>query len=285
MEQRGMHPQRISHQTVHAYGHPSFEQSPLYPGFPELLGGSPKATQLPRPLPPYIQQHYTLDRGPPMEVHKSPPSHRSSDRPHGHPSRRHHPASPPQLQQPQPRQATAYSVFPQDHEAYHTTHVFSTQFSRAQLPQLPAHSMPLNPWGVAALADNANTQLKETEGGLPHTFESIYPSDQQSLSPLTATHPSSYEQAVSPKGSPTSMQNTSPTSPTSFQGNNEGNVTAENSPQPRTWGGAGSLDPATGVFSRAADHPRIRTAQACEKCRARKAKVCLLSLFIRVSRW
>lgn len=38
---------------------------------------------------------------------------------------------------------------------------------------------------------------------------------------------------------------------------------------------AGSLDPATGIFYRTPEHPRLRTAQACEKCRTRKAKVCL----------
>ncbi|KAF8823178.1 hypothetical protein HHX47_DHR10000069 [Lentinula edodes] len=35
---------------------------------------------------------------------------------------------------------------------------------------------------------------------------------------------------------------------------------------------AGSLDPSTGVFYRMPEHPRLRTAQACEKCRTRKAK-------------
>ncbi|KAG6818703.1 hypothetical protein H0H93_002648 [Arthromyces matolae] len=35
---------------------------------------------------------------------------------------------------------------------------------------------------------------------------------------------------------------------------------------------AGSLDLATGIFYRSYDSPRLRTAQACEKCRARKAK-------------
>ncbi|KIK78720.1 hypothetical protein PAXRUDRAFT_312570 [Paxillus rubicundulus Ve08.2h10] len=35
---------------------------------------------------------------------------------------------------------------------------------------------------------------------------------------------------------------------------------------------AGSLDPTTGIFYRTPDHPRMRTAQACEKCRVRKAK-------------
>lgn len=38
---------------------------------------------------------------------------------------------------------------------------------------------------------------------------------------------------------------------------------------------AGSLDVTTGVYQRVPDHPRVRTAQACEKCRIRKAKVCL----------
>lgn len=37
---------------------------------------------------------------------------------------------------------------------------------------------------------------------------------------------------------------------------------------------AGALDPTTGIFYRPPDHPRLRTAQACEKCRTRKAKVC-----------
>jgi hypothetical protein len=36
---------------------------------------------------------------------------------------------------------------------------------------------------------------------------------------------------------------------------------------------AGSLDPTTGIFYRTPEHPRLRTAQACEKCRIRKAKV------------
>ncbi|OCH88831.1 hypothetical protein OBBRIDRAFT_836276 [Obba rivulosa] len=41
---------------------------------------------------------------------------------------------------------------------------------------------------------------------------------------------------------------------------------------PTSWSLSGSLDPATGVFQRAPEHPRLRTAQACEKCRIRKAK-------------
>jgi hypothetical protein len=44
-------------------------------------------------------------------------------------------------------------------------------------------------------------------------------------------------------------------------------------PQIPRWTLAGSLDPTTGIFYRAPEHPRLRTAQACEKCRTRKAKV------------
>jgi hypothetical protein len=47
---------------------------------------------------------------------------------------------------------------------------------------------------------------------------------------------------------------------------------------------AGSLDPATGIFYRTPEHPRLRTAQACEKCRTRKAKVCL-SQDLTIARW
>ncbi|KZT00900.1 uncharacterized protein LAESUDRAFT_764217 [Laetiporus sulphureus 93-53] len=39
-----------------------------------------------------------------------------------------------------------------------------------------------------------------------------------------------------------------------------------------SWSVTGSLDPATGVYQRVPEHPRMRTAQACEKCRVRKAK-------------
>lgn len=269
-----MHPQRITHQAVHAYGPSSLDPlslpSPLYPDFPEPLGGGSKATLLPRPLPPYVQPHYILHRDTPMDAQESPPpSHRSSDRHHGH---LRHPTSPPQLQQPQPRQAAAYTLFPPGHEAYNPAHVFPTQLSRA--PQRSAH-LPLDPWAMAAFTDNANAHPTEMQGCIPHIYESMG-SHQQPLSPLVTTYHPTYSQAVPPKPSPTATRITD-LSLTSFpsRGKSEGNATAENSPQLRSWGGAGSLDPATGVFSRAADHPRIRTAQACEKCRARKAKVCL----------
>lgn len=45
-------------------------------------------------------------------------------------------------------------------------------------------------------------------------------------------------------------------------------------------GVSGSLDPETGIFLRTVEHPRLRTAQACEKCRIRKAKVRSLALYL-----
>ncbi|KAI0075705.1 hypothetical protein K474DRAFT_1366548 [Panus rudis PR-1116 ss-1] len=41
---------------------------------------------------------------------------------------------------------------------------------------------------------------------------------------------------------------------------------------PQPWSMSGSFDPSTGIYQHAPEHPRIRTAQACEKCRVRKAK-------------
>ncbi|KAI0668779.1 hypothetical protein C8Q78DRAFT_1194535 [Trametes maxima] len=43
-------------------------------------------------------------------------------------------------------------------------------------------------------------------------------------------------------------------------------------PSSSSWTLSGSLDPSTGVFQRSVENPRLRTAQACEKCRIRKAK-------------
>jgi hypothetical protein len=42
----------------------------------------------------------------------------------------------------------------------------------------------------------------------------------------------------------------------------------------------GSLDPTTGIYFRTSEHPRMRTLQACEKCRVRKAKVRIVLLVI-----
>ncbi|KAI8969699.1 hypothetical protein BD414DRAFT_257159 [Trametes punicea] len=54
---------------------------------------------------------------------------------------------------------------------------------------------------------------------------------------------------------------------------NAAQAAAQQSSTPSTsWTLSGSLDPTTGIFQRSVEHPRLRTAQACEKCRIRKAK-------------
>lgn len=56
---------------------------------------------------------------------------------------------------------------------------------------------------------------------------------------------------------------------------------AQRSAAQPSWSVSGSLNPTTGAFQRAPDGPRLRTAQACEKCRIRKAKVRIESICIR----
>ena len=54
---------------------------------------------------------------------------------------------------------------------------------------------------------------------------------------------------------------------------NAANIVPSAQPSGAAQSWTGSIDLATGVFQRSVEHPRLRTAQACEKCRIRKAKV------------
>ena len=73
------------------------------------------------------------------------------------------------------------------------------------------------------------------------------------LAPSTSMFPQSY--SVAPQSTYQSLQD------------------AQHAASQPAWSVSGSLDPVTGIFQRMPEHPRLRTAQACEKCRARKAKV------------
>ncbi|KAI0249450.1 hypothetical protein BJV78DRAFT_1227413 [Lactifluus subvellereus] len=272
MEQSCMHSQQPTHQAAQAPDAASFDilQSPLYPSFPECLGENPKAAQPPLPSPPYVPQHYPPDRDPPLEAQRSPPPpYRSPGRPQqqGY-SHLRNTAPLPALQQPQPRQAAACPLFPQAHDVYNsTTQGFSPQVSQA--PLQPPH-VPLHQWLIDPSTGNPSAQFTAVQGGPPRIYGLMYPSHPQLRHSLPTTHPS-VPTHIPPEQSPATTQKTAPSQPM-FHERNEDSTIAEHSQQLRSWGGAGSLDPATGVFSRAADHPRIRTAQACEKCRARKAK-------------
>ncbi|KAM5542298.1 hypothetical protein V8D89_004171 [Ganoderma adspersum] len=123
--------------------------------------------------------------------------------------------------------------------------------------------------------------------GGPSTFTELnapYPSNDQPASPrglYAATSgwagPAAYGGYYNPGSSAAFLQNlqsvidSSHTAQTQQQ--NAANMTASAQPSgaaQSSW--TGSIDLTTGVFQRSVEHPRLRTAQACEKCRVRKAK-------------
>ncbi|THH14081.1 hypothetical protein EW146_g6214 [Bondarzewia mesenterica] len=121
-----------------------------------------------------------------------------------------------------------------------------SSFSRA--PSQPHSSHSLHPWPLqpvsAASADshcfsNANNALAHAE-----------------IQPIYTTHSRHHSTAFTHQPLHQPQHDL-----VSFDTNRTGGHTL-----------SGSLDPSTGVFSRAPEHPRMRTAQACEKCRLRKAK-------------
>jgi len=105
-----------------------------------------------------------------------------------------------------------------------------------------------------------------------HTPQSWPPYDHS----IPQSYPQSYSYAPYPSPSPFPAPRLSPPpihhTPIHFKsGQNNSPTSSQNQIQRLTL--AGSLDPSTGIFYRTPEHPRLRTAQACEKCRTRKAKV------------
>ncbi|KAF8659948.1 hypothetical protein AX16_001684 [Volvariella volvacea WC 439] len=101
--------------------------------------------------------------------------------------------------------------------------------------------------------------------------------DSSSLNLVPHTLPLSYTNFSAPQFP--SRHTTSPTMSQSPPSASSAPAPAQKAPSgsqggvaSRTIALAGSLDPSTGVFYRTPEHPRLRTAQACEKCRTRKAK-------------
>jgi len=126
---------------------------------------------------------------------------------------------------------------------YHSLHPFSTSATHHHQPHSPDHDSP-HSWPPY------NEQFPQTQqqGPLLYApFPSPSPFPPPRLSPPPVHH-----QSFHFKG----------------QGLTAGSTTAGHRMTL-----AGSLDPNTGIFYRTPEHPRLRTAQACEKCRTRKAKV------------
>jgi hypothetical protein len=262
MEQCRMHSQQLTH---NAHDAASFDilQSPFYPSFSD---GS-KVSQGPHSSHSYVQQQYAPDSGASLDGGGSPPLpyHILEQPQQAHP--RHDPSPPPQ--QHQPYQIMAYPLFPHDHEGpYPTPQAFPHQLS------LSAHSarMPISPWPIDAFSDNASAHPTTLRGGISPTYPSY------TLRPQPLYRPSPTHRSVSTHAPPEQSQTTTIPGSSTLHEHREDRAMTEHGQRSRSWGGVGSLDPATGVFSRASDHPRIRTAQACEKCRARKAKVSIVPL-------
>lgn len=110
------------------------------------------------------------------------------------------------------------------------------------------------------------------------------PAPRRALSPeflFPAEHPlmmaSTSAQPVYPQASGSLFASGSFAQPSLFAPATEGQpqhavVDEPPPPPPPSWAMSGSLDPVTGIYQTAPEHPRVRTQQACEKCRGRKAK-------------
>ncbi len=107
------------------------------------------------------------------------------------------------------------------------------------------------------------TQLYPSGGWIDSGSEAYRAEPSAHLSSSMPSQPSVF---VSPPTGSSSLQSVSPIPP------------QPHNPPPPSWAMSGSLDPATGVYQTAPEHPRVRTAQACDKCRGRKAKVCSVDL-------
>jgi hypothetical protein len=271
-----MHSQQLTH-NAHDAAPLNILQSPFYPSSWELLDGS-KVTQAPHSSPSYVQQQYAPDSGASLEGGGSPPlPYHIHEQPPQQGRPRLNPSPPPQQHQPCPTEV--YLPFPHDHERlYPTSQGISHHLSRA-----PAQSacMPISPtWPTDAFSDNASAQPTALRGGISPIYGFTYALRPQPLYPPPPTH-----RSVPTHAPPEQSQPTTTPGPSTLHEQQEDRAITDHSQRSRSWGGVGSLDPATGVFSRASDHPRMRTAQACEKCRLRKAKVSIVPPTPRVPRF
>lgn len=268
VEHRRMDSQQLTHNAHGAVSSDVF-QPPFYPSFPEVLDSS-KVTQAPHSSPSYVHQQYAPDSGASLEGGRSPPLPFDIHEQPSQQGHRHFDPSP-RPQQYQPSPSVAHPVFPHDHEGPYPTH----QGLSHQLSRTPAHSapMPISPWEVNAFSENSSAQSTALRGGIS-PISPIYGATYV-LRPQPVYHPPPTYRSAPIHAPPELSQPTTTPGPSTLREQQDGAVTDQGK-RSRSWGGVGSLDPATGVFSPASDHPRMRTAQACEKCRARKAKVSII---------
>lgn len=123
-----------------------------------------------------------------------------------------------------------------------------------------AHPIPRRPLSPGLYASESHTAAF---GEAHHWADSTFPH---------SVSAPAFSEAFEEFGQPSMFVN-----PVKVEGKDEAQAAEAPAPPP-SWSMSGSLDPTTGIYQMAPEHPRVRTAQACEKCRGRKAKVCPLSL-------
>lgn len=135
--------------------------------------------------------------------------------------------------------------------------------------QLHPHPLFTRQGNAGPSIRNRSLELHHASYGSPSPF-----TPQQSWPQAPYDNPQNYPYPSYPSPSPFPAPRLSPPqvhhSPINFK-SSQNNSDPTSSQNRLTL--AGSLDPSTGIFYRTPEHPRLRTAQACEKCRTRKAKV------------
>ena len=265
-----MNSQQLTPRNAHDAAPLDILRSPFYP-FPELLDSS-KVTQAPHSLQSYVQQQYAPESGAFLEGGESPPlpHHILEQHLQGYPS-----LDPPSVQQHQLYPTVTYPPFTHDHERPHPTpQGLSDQPSRASALS-PRPTISPCPFPIAVFSDNASTQSTTLRGGPIHGPRYAPPHHWQPPYYPRPTHHSAPTGTHAPRLALEQPQpNMTPDTPTLHEQHEDREITiTDQGHRSRPWGGVGSLDPATGVYCQVSDHHRIRTAQACEKCRTRKAKV------------
>ncbi|KAH9885570.1 hypothetical protein C8Q73DRAFT_659618 [Cubamyces lactineus] len=187
-----------------------------------------------------------------------------------------------------PQSSSSSSIYPHSHldpsmlASHSTRHLHQVASDSSQSLYLPEHpDAYLNPYHSSAIPyPYLDSHLSQYS--LPHrptSPHSVYTASSGWAAPDAYGVP--YDAASSSSSFLHNLQNVIDSTHTSQvqQSANAAQAAAaaaasqrSSSPSSSSWTLSGSLDPATGVFQRSVEHPRLRTAQACEKCRIRKAK-------------
>ncbi|KAF9067847.1 hypothetical protein BDP27DRAFT_1403593 [Rhodocollybia butyracea] len=151
-------------------------------------------------------------------------------------------------------QTESYQPYPADYRSVASPHL------------VPNSLQPWNSYPQTHRVDHTNSTNS--------TYLQTIPSDYARHRPRFSAAKSAEEQGQSapPAASPHIFPNSRHASYIHLDLCNTNNARARDAPRTLAGSFAGSLDPSTGVYYRTPEHPRLRTAQACEKCRTRKAK-------------